>query len=170
MARKRISREDWEALQLERYPDWNSSSLEQITGPKRKVRFLADQNLEDDLVDAMTSRPQFRIYRAPAGTDDDVLWHEARRHKRILITADGRDFLKDQKFPLHESPGLIVLTGRTASDKADAFVRAVDYAGLVYDYRVVGPTFLAGYKVRASAQGVYYRFASYDGMVVEGSF
>jgi predicted nuclease of predicted toxin-antitoxin system len=127
---------------------------ERVTGPKRKVPLLLDQNIESEIVDTLRSlRAYFRVHRLPDGADDDRLWSEARRAKLLLVTADGSDFWRDHTFPIHESPGLVVLKGRTATDKSMAMGRAFANLGIIPIYRREGPGVLDGLKARCGPDG-----------------
>ena len=56
---------------------------------------------------------------AAPGTKDPGLWNQARTSGSILITAD-LGFWNDRQYPLAQSPGLVIVRGRTADDKIAA--------------------------------------------------
>ena len=60
-----------------------------------------------------------------AGQPDENVWAIAKKEKRIIITAD-RDFLDERRFPLMQSPGVIVLPA--ASKSIDQTLVALAYA------------------------------------------
>ena len=158
---KRKTFQQWEAEQRARNPHWDRENriFARIHGPKRRIHFLSDENIEDDLMAAVgRRRHSFKCSRATPGMDDDAIWRLARRQRRVLLTSDDSDFWNDHKFPVQLSPGLVILRGQSATDKLASFERIIRDWSLVEHYRRVGPEFLYHMKIKGSGSGTYAKW------------
>jgi predicted nuclease of predicted toxin-antitoxin system len=79
----------------------------------KRSKFLIDESLGPG------TKQFFQLYRMNAvtvwdiginGQDDEVVFAQAWRHRRILLTHDG-DFWDDRRFPEHRNPGIVILPG-----------------------------------------------------------
>jgi predicted nuclease of predicted toxin-antitoxin system len=135
----------------------------------RKVRAYFDNNIptavatrvRDKLgwdVFAVAEQPEFQ------NKDDEFHYQNARNLKRLLFTRDA-DFLDDRRYPLRESPGLIVLSTR---NDVDDIVFAFEAAAisLVEAYRKV-PEFGRQMKTTLNLEGHRIRFITKSSEVVE---
>ena len=80
-----------------------------------KVRFYADENIEDYLVDHIRDQGFHVEYARELGLctrDDAFHLQEARRRKCILLTRDT-DFLDHAKFPFHNLKDTAIVILRT---------------------------------------------------------
>ena len=110
----------------------------------KKVDLLIDENI-GDLGEALKGVKDFRLHAEPAGRSDEYLWRKARREGWLLVTKDV-GFWDDEKYPLHLSPGLVVLRGRTF-DQYLVSLRAVFVRlGTTKPSREVGSRFPGGRK------------------------
>jgi Domain of unknown function (DUF5615) len=158
MPGKQCSFDEWEREQRERDPDWDRyvREFEKIRGPKRKVPLLLDENLEAEFVRDLLTVKDFRVAVGTPGTSDDTLWDEARRSKAILVTSD-MDFWDDRRFPIAQSPGVIIVAGRSADDKMYSFAFAVVSWGIIKHWRIL-PFWLRGIKLKSSREGVVGKY------------
>jgi len=154
MPAKRKSFDEWEREQRERDADWDRlvREFQRMRGPKRKVPLLLDENLEAEFVDEVRAVKDFRVAVGPRGVGDETLWDEARRSKAILATADT-DFWDDRKYPLAQSLGVIIVSGRLAEDKVHGFALAMGSWAIIENWRKV-PFWLQGTKLKSSKEGV----------------
>jgi predicted nuclease of predicted toxin-antitoxin system len=145
--------DEWEREQRASNPRWDAEirEIERLRGPRRKVPLLLDANLEEELVDGLNGVRDFRISVAGPREGDEAIWNHARREGRIIVTAD-EDFWNDRRFPLRDSPGVILLTGRTSEQKAYAFAVAVVHYQLIEWWRKL-PGWTIAMKIRASSMG-----------------
>ncbi len=148
MPGKQRSFDEWEREQRERDPDWDRyvREFEKIRGPKRKVPLLLDENLEAEFVRDLLTVKDFRVAVGTPATSDDTLWDEARRSKAILVTSD-MDFWDDRKFPIAQSPGVIIVQLRPRG-------------GLVGHHQALANTALLarGIKLKSSREGVVGKY------------
>jgi hypothetical protein len=140
--------------------------FEKIQGPKRKVPLLLDENLEAEFVRDLLTVKDFRVAVGTPGTSDDTLWDEARRSKAILVTSD-MDFWDDRRFPIAQSPGVIIVAGRSADDKMYSFALAVVSWGIIKHWRIL-PFWLGASSSRvqekesSASTGMEVRSSRYD--------
>lgn len=154
MTPSRKSFEEWEAEQRARDPNWDQfvKNFQRVRGPKRKVPLLLDENLEADFVAEIKAVEYLRVSVARAGAPDEAVWQHAMRIKAVLVTADV-DFWDDRKFPLQQSPGVIIISGRSAADKVDSLATAFGLWAIAEKWRKV-PNWLDGCKIKASRAGI----------------
>jgi predicted nuclease of predicted toxin-antitoxin system len=161
---RQVPFDKWEHEQRRRDPEWDRSKLafEKAHGPKRKVPLLLDENLEADFIDDVRTVKDFRVTVSNPGLSDQAVWEQARGMKAVLITADA-DFWDDRRFPLAQSPGVVIISGRSASEKAYTFAVAVVHWDIINIWRKV-PFWLQGIKLRATREGVRAKY--WDGTSV----
>jgi hypothetical protein len=99
----------------------------------RKLALLVDEDLGGAVLHWLESDRRFRVLRLPAGTNDDVLWHEARRRRAVIISGNVRDFWGEQRFHIQQCPGLLMLVGRTDKERLRALRRAIATSALLED-------------------------------------
>ena len=91
--------------------------------------------------------------------DDKFHYEKAKQLKRYLLTRD-EDFWNDVQFPLHASPGVIILAAKDV-DIAKDLPRLL--RKLLTDYNpLTEPLFLDGVKVRLTAEGVTIKLIDHD--------
>ena len=134
-------------------------------GRPRKMPVLCDENLEDDFIATMRDNRKFKVTTMPKGVSDSILWQSAQRRGLVLVTAD-EDFWDERRYPLRESPGLLLLRGRNAEERLAALVRIITVMDLPWIY-ARNPDFLLATKARVSAGGGMFKFLATDGRVVE---
>jgi predicted nuclease of predicted toxin-antitoxin system len=151
---RRKTFEKWQAEQRARYPGWDRyvRSFETVRGPKRKLPLLLDENLEEALRSELRSVGRFRVIERPPSTDDRALWQDAKKKSAVLVTSDSSDFWNDRKYPVHLSPAILILKGKTAEEKLFAFVLGLLTWRMEQVYRV-DPSFMTTLKIKASAEG-----------------
>ena len=158
---KRKSAEQWIAEQRKKYPHFDREirHIDRIHGPRRKLDFLADECLEDVFVFQIRRLNFVRITRPRRGLDDEALWRLARQQRMVILTGDDSDFWNDRKFPVQASPGVIIVQGRGAVEKARAFARLLAEWDLVKNHRQQGIRYFVGTKIKATPEGVYGKLA-----------
>jgi predicted nuclease of predicted toxin-antitoxin system len=148
-------------------PDLNKGTKEwtRFTQPKRKVKLFLDRNIPKELTDAIEASPHFKITGIAREHDsDEFIWDTAKRQNAIILSLDKGDFWNDTKFPLRESPGLILLASR--EQKVDVYIEAlnlflfgIDFVGGIRVY----PDLLTRSKYRISMTGFVLKFINYAG-------
>jgi len=155
---RRKTFEEWHAEQLARDPafDRDTDATLRIRGPRRKLDLLIDENLEGVKAE-LEGVSDFRVHTLPSTAPDQQLWAVARQKRWVLLTADG-DFWNDTTYPLHQSPGVIVLVGRTVENHIFVFARLTVVWDLVPMIGRFGPGFLESLKARSSRAGIEWKF------------
>jgi predicted nuclease of predicted toxin-antitoxin system len=97
----------------------------------RKLRAYFDNNVPTAVATRVRDKLGWDVFAVAEQTelqskDDEFHYQNARNLKRLLFTRDA-DFLDDRRYPLRESPGVIVLS--TCNDVDDIFF-AVEAAAL----------------------------------------
>jgi predicted nuclease of predicted toxin-antitoxin system len=116
------------------------------------VPLLLDENMEADVLAELRGEKYLKVTVGRAGASDEMVWAEARRTRQVIVTTDN-DFWDDHVFPLVQSPGLIIVSGRNADEKVKSLATAF---GLwrIHEYWRKAPYFLDSTKMRASAAGI----------------
>lgn len=91
---------------------------------ERKLRLLADEDVDEALVEALRLAGMDVItvnevgYR---GRDDEDIYRFAYKEGRVLLTFNGRDYLDHTRFPFHSCAGVLWLDfGRQTLQLAEA--------------------------------------------------
>jgi predicted nuclease of predicted toxin-antitoxin system len=168
---KRKSYEQWLEEQERRDPNFlrDVAMAMRRRAPPRKVPLLCDESLECQLIDGLASDKGFKVHRVPTGRGDDFIWREASQRGLILVTAD-EDLWDDHSYPLRDSPGVVILRGRNATERRQAFARLFAHYELAATYAKFGADMLSMTKSRASPDNVFEKFLDRDGSVVELSW
>jgi Domain of unknown function (DUF5615) len=159
-----LSRAGWFAV---------SEDLWRDPGEKpQKPRLLADVNFPADLTEMFTKNgieirtaQELNLQRL---ADEDLL-REAQKRGYVLISRD-RDFLSDEKFPLHTSGRVIVVEGSDTE-----FEKGIGSSLLIWLLKSWGGD--RGYsKVRANSEAVYLRIidrmsrkTTYEFKIIKGT-
>ena len=113
--------DEWLRRHPERYPDSAGAPAPRST--RRKIRIHLDEDV-DGLAESLRSYERLRVERRPRkGASDDVVWRLAIKHNLAIVTGNKRDFWKEDKFPLVQSPGIVVLEGKTKAER----LRSLDH-------------------------------------------
>ena len=80
---------------------------------KFRWRLYADSNVPREIIEHLRAQEFDVLWIAEdeklrRERDDKFHYHEARKRGRILLTCDA-DFWNDRKFPLKDSPGVLIL-------------------------------------------------------------
>src|SRR5437899_10570933 len=135
-----------------------------MTFRKYKWRLYADNNVEKEVVDYLRASGLDVLWVAEEEElrkqqDDMFHYEKAKQLKRYLLTRD-EDFWNDVQYPLHASPGVIILAAKDV-DIAKNLPRLV--RKLLTDYNPrTEPLFLDGVKVRLTAEGITIRYINHD--------
>ena len=130
-----------------------------------KWRLYADANIDQPIVSALRSADFDVLYvpeesRLQRQQDDRFHFDQARRLKRYLLTKD-EDFWWDTVYPLHESPGVILIAGSATEPVGSSLLRLL--RKLLRDYNPISdPLFLQGTKIRVSEEGIAIRLVDHD--------
>ncbi len=131
---------------------------------KYKWRFYADSNVEKEVVDYLRSSGFDVLWVAEVAElqsqEDDVFhYKKALQLGRYLVTHDS-DFWNDQKHPLRESPGLVILG---AKDRSIAKYFPVLLRKLIQDYSPTSMAlYLGGVKIKLSSEGIVIKMLDRD--------
>jgi predicted nuclease of predicted toxin-antitoxin system len=141
----------------------SSTSEDALLRRLRKARLYADEDIEDEVVQAIRDKGvniSSVRERGERGKPDEVHLATARREHRFLLTKD-KDFLDDRRFPLQkEGPGIIYLHGDFRAEER--------YAGAVANlliYIVPYSQIYKGAKIQLSEKHMTFRYIDYEGRV-----
>jgi uncharacterized protein YllA (UPF0747 family) len=91
--------------------------------------------------------------------EDTFHYQNARKLRRYLLTYDS-DFWNDQKFPLKESPGLVILDAKDPS--IDKYFPVL-LRKLIQDYNLTSQAlYLDGVKIKLSSKGIVIKMLDRD--------
>jgi hypothetical protein len=131
---------------------------------KYKWRIYADNNVSQDVVELLrqsgmnvlwvAEEPELRRHR-----DDKFHYGQAGKLGRYLLTSD-RDFWDDRKFPLLQSPGLILLD---SDDPQTAKYLPVILKKIIVEYNpTANPLYLGRTKTKLSSEGIVIKIIDPD--------
>lgn len=129
----------------------------------RKLKICADANVPKRLVDEIRRAgvPVQTALESQVSTKSDtsiLAW--TRSEERVLLTLD-RDFWDDRKFPLHKSPGVLLIDVSPArvEDALEAFWLIFEtFARYIGNWNEM--------KIRASQNGYYLKGIAWDGGIM----
>jgi hypothetical protein len=136
----------------------------------RKLRIYGDADIEGALEAHLKCHKRIN-YRGTRDLDSHTRedlhhYREARKLRRVLVTHDD-DFLDDEKYPLHETEGVIVVKRRQSLE-----VQALALEKLLMWFRGGadgnGMSTLGRFKVELSVDGFHYSRRLADGSSEEG--
>ena len=126
---------------------------------RKKWRLYADNNIEKEIVEylreegfdvlAVGEEPELRH------KEDEFHYQKSRQLDRYLLTHDD-DFWEDRRFPLRQSPGVIILpkNDEGLTKRFPVLLRKI----IERDYNVDnGPRHLGGVKFRLTWDGMTYK-------------
>jgi predicted nuclease of predicted toxin-antitoxin system len=130
-------------------------------GKAPKWRLYADENIDEPLVIQLRKAGFDVLWVLQSQTlrrekEDEFHYRKARELERYLITRD-LDFWSDTQFPLHESPGLILLAGARRED--ELLVKGLRFVMDTYTEVAVG---LQQMKVRLTQEGLTIRLLNFE--------
>jgi predicted nuclease of predicted toxin-antitoxin system len=164
--KRRVTFDDWWAERTATDPELRRADSAKLRKPpRRKLDVICDENLEEEVKREIGAMGSFRIDELPAGTPDHRLWDQAQQRRKCLITAD-QDFWNDILYPIERSPGLVLLRGASAAERAATLRRWWDENEMQQFISWLDGEGLFGWKWRASPDGALGKFV--DGpMIVE---
>jgi predicted nuclease of predicted toxin-antitoxin system len=170
LVHKRKSFDEWHAERVAKDPNFDrvTDRLLARRGPPRKIPMLCDESLEHELVADLRTIRDFRIVRLPKGSTDRAVWQRARRDRLVILTAD-EDFWDDRRYPLHLSPGVVILRGRNVEERTTALARLSVVWDLPRNYSRFAHAFFAESKTRASPTHIQHKFSD-EGSVVDAEW
>jgi predicted nuclease of predicted toxin-antitoxin system len=136
-----------------------------ILKARKKWRLYADNNIEKEIVEYLQTSG-FDVIAVGADPklrhqEDEFHYQKARQLNRYLLTHDD-DFWDDKRFPLRQSPGVIIIP-RNAGGMSRLFpvlLRKI----IERDYNIDnGPRHLGGVKLRLTWDGITYKSNPPDG-------
>ena len=131
---------------------------------KYKWRFYADNDITREVVDHLRAADMDVVWVAEVPElrkqkDDSFHYRRASQLRRYLLT-DDMDFWNDQKFPIKDCPGLVLLT---TSDRSIAKYLPVLLRKLIRDYNPLPePLYLDGVKIKVSGEGIVIKMVDRD--------
>jgi predicted nuclease of predicted toxin-antitoxin system len=131
---------------------------------KYKWRFYADNNIESEIVEFLRGSKTDVLWIAEAPDlrrqqDDAFHYVRAKELGRYLLTRD-LDFWNDQRFPLKDSPGLIILA--TEDIELSKYLPLL-LRKLITEYSPIDePIYLDGIKMKLDANGITMRVLDRD--------
>jgi len=135
---------------------------------KYKWRIYADNNVEKEVIDHLRSsnidvlwiaeHPQLKREQ-----NDEYHYAKARELQRYLLTRD-LDFWNDRRFPLKDSPGVIILTSKNIEASKDLLVLL---RKLIDDYNPLDrPLYIDGLKIKLDTEGLMIKCIDRDTQTV----
>ncbi len=136
-----------------------------ITPSKRKVKLFLDRNIPEELKEGLKAYNPLKVIGIAGENDsDEFIWETAQHQNAIIISLDKGDFWNDNKFPLRESPGVILLASREQS--IDVQIRALGlFLRIVIRGIRMHPDFLKKSKFRISTSGFIQKLITHTGSV-----
>jgi hypothetical protein len=133
-----------------------------------------DSNIPPDFVEALRGKGIDAVHPLGAGWaahDDGFHWQKAKHLRRTLVTCDLH-FWDDQKFPLHDSPGVLILATGARHEWATAWGLLLGFADNLKMF-VRGPG--AGdmpvrSKIKLSTDRIVWRMLTYESKVSEDAW
>jgi predicted nuclease of predicted toxin-antitoxin system len=134
---------------------------------KLKWRIYADHNIEKAVVDALR-KAKFDVlwvqenHQLLREKDDKFHWNKAKQLGRYLLTHDdvGGGFWDDRRYPLKQSPGIIVMKTQDA-EMGGLLVEALKYIFDRYNPLPV-PLGLESIKIRVTSHGFTIKGTDHD--------
>ncbi len=136
-----------------------------ITPPKRKVKLFLDRNIPEELKEAVKASRVFKVTGFAGENDsDEFIWNTAKRLNAIILSLDKGDFWNDKKFPLRESPGVILIASREQSVDVhiyalNRFFTQMDIVGVIR----MGSDLLKQSKYKVSIGGFNHKYITREG-------
>lgn len=127
---------------------------------KYKWRLYADENIEKEIVTYLRNARMDVVWviedpSLRAQKDDTFHYEKARQMKRYFVTKD-EGFWSDERYPLHQSPGVIIVT---TQDKDMGAHLILLLRKLLQDFNpLVEPLYMDRVKVRLSESGFALKF------------
>lgn len=143
--------------------------LSNIKPPKRKVNLFLDRNIPRKLTEKVQASKDFKITGIAGEHDsDEFIWVTAKHQNAIILSLDKGDFWNDNKFPLHESPGVILIASREQS--VNVYINALNLFLFEEDVDMVSgirqiPGFFNKSKSKISTNGFIHKFVTVAGDV-----
>lgn len=131
---------------------------------KYKWRFYADNNIAQEIVGHLRASRMDVLWVAEdpkllRQKDDSFHYRKAGELRRYLLTND-LDFWNDQKFPLKDCPGLVLLT---TADNSLAKYLPVLLRKFIKDYNPLSePLYLNGVKIKVGGEGFVIKMVDHD--------
>jgi predicted nuclease of predicted toxin-antitoxin system len=137
------------------FPTWPLSTG--FTPPKRKLPLCIDRDIPNTITSAIDQEAGFKIVsRAEHGMDDLAVWRMAIKAEAVLLTHDEH-FWDDRRYPLRESPGVIVVKGATEREIGLAINDLLATWPFTWLERVAPGAFWHS-KIKASMEGFVLRY------------
>jgi predicted nuclease of predicted toxin-antitoxin system len=139
---------------------------------RRKWRLYADNNIEKEIAHYLKEQAGFDVLTVCDDPklqhrDDEFHYERARQLGRYLLTHDD-DFWDDRRFPLRQSPGVIIIPKNEEGMTRlfPVLLRKI----IERDYNIDnGPRHLGGTKVRMTWDGMTHKASLPDGSVQESA-
>lgn len=135
------------------------------TPPKCKIKIFLDKNLPEEIIDVFRElKDTFKIIGI--GTDreeDKVIFNKAKKQNALIITRDI-GFWDDKKFPLKDSPGILIVRGKTISDIDYAIGLFLAHIDIIEAIRKI-PDWAKHMRWKVSSSGYVQKILTYDGKV-----
>lgn len=134
------------------------------TPPKRKVKLFLDRNIPRELKEIVQASKDFKITDIAGEKDsDEFIWDTAKRQNAIILSLDKGDFWNDNKFPLREAPGAILIASREQSvdvyiDALNLFLFGMDMVGGIRQFS----GFFNRSKSKISMNGFSHKFITVE--------
>ena len=135
---------------------------------KYKWRFYADNNIERSLVEHLRGSGFDVLWIAENPTlrrqqEDRFHYQQASEMKRYLLTRD-LDFWDDRRFPLKQSPGILIITAKDA--EITPYLPQLLRKIFIDLNPLPEPLYLDGMKIKADATGFELKGIDHDSQKV----
>jgi predicted nuclease of predicted toxin-antitoxin system len=143
-----------------------------IVYPKKKPRLYLDEQLPPTLTSDLAEAGVDAIHATLSGYQgqaDTFHCETARQLKRTLVTANWRDFWDDRQFPLHRSPGVIILDTGARQNWQRTLTLLLAFLPYIKTF-VRGPfggKIVERSKIRLTRDRIVWRILTFDGSVHE---
>lgn len=145
-----------------------------IIYPGKKPRLYLDNNVPGSFVKPLARQGIDAVHADSegwSGHDDSFHWQKARELSRTLVTCDLH-FWDDQKFPLHDSAGVVILATGARQEWTNALGLLQRFVDSLKTF-VRGPgggRILTRSKIRLSTDRVVWRMLTHESKVSEDAW
>jgi predicted nuclease of predicted toxin-antitoxin system len=133
--------------------------------PGKKPRLYLDSNIPESFVAELKKAGVDCVHPKQLDLEnqaDDAHWGEARRLNRYLVTCD-LDFSDDRRYPLHESPGVVILDTGSKQDWSRSLTLLLGFINYLKSFTtgMGGGALAKRSKIRLTASRITWRMLTF---------
>ncbi len=130
-----------------------------------KLRILVDENrLDQNLIKFLRKKFNVRMALKNKGLDDYNVYEQAMKESRVILTNDG-DFWDDNKFPMHQTLGIIIVTAKDTKETITALEKFFNKLGEMSGMGRSCNYWWFGTKVKVQKTGFTWKYINEKGTI-----